>query len=105
MSTPRERLKAAILRAVSDRMAPTVTFDHSPRGGLATWKSIRRHVGGRITSAELRAAIEDLLGEGRLLEMRFAPHGDREGPHLFVLPAEAFRVRRRVLMMRGQRPN
>lgn len=59
-----------------------------PRWGPAKWSwgNVRKHLGGRVKSAQFRGLIDDLLADGLIVEVReAAANGDwREPRHVLI---------------------
>lgn len=102
----RERLKKRIiglLRAGVPRLyraeerGPWLT----PPGACAWWE-MRQRVGGRTARADFRAAVDDLLAEGRLIEVWLALPGRRTPAHALLLPGASAALRHPVAQARGR---
>lgn len=72
------------------------------RPGGAPWWWVRQEVGGRVDSAAFRALVDELLSEGRLLEVWLC-HPDRDNPpHVLLLPGHSGALRFPVARASGR---
>jgi hypothetical protein len=100
-----EAIKARILRVVAAggcwpgwRGEPD-RWRHLP--GTLPWWEVRQRLGGRVSASDFAGAVEDLLAEGRLIEVWLQQVDDRDAPHLLMLPGRSGGLKRPVARARG----
>jgi hypothetical protein len=102
-----EWLQGRLVRVVADGVSyrtfwpEGIAWRHRP--GIMPWWAARQLVGGRVSAAEFRAAVETLLSEGRLIEVRLARGDGRDAPHLLIVPRRVKELPREVAQVRGLR--
>jgi hypothetical protein len=96
----RERLKGRILRMLPARGYRWLNPEAS--GGVCNWAYIRQDLGGRVPAEEFRSLVEELLAEGRLVEVWLREETARKAPHLLALPESVPHLRRPVAVARGR---
>lgn len=69
--------------------------------GVCPWWEARQGIGGRTPSERFRRAVDDLLTEGRLIEVWLVQRDDRTAPHLLMIPGHSAALRRPVARARG----
>jgi hypothetical protein len=74
----------------------------SARRGWQTWWAVRQRVGGRVTTASFRAAVDALLASGALLEIYLRPRAGEDLMHILLLPGAASPLPRPVHRAHGR---
>ena len=64
-----EATKARILFHLGERPRGACSFLHADRW---SWGALRRVIGGRVRSAEFRRLVDELIAEGKVVEVREA---------------------------------
>lgn len=70
-------------------------------GGWPWWE-MRQRVGGRVPEAAFRAAVDELLARGQLLEVWLKPRGRRTPDHILLVPGGGAELPRPVAQARGR---
>jgi hypothetical protein len=96
-----ESVKAALLRAVAAGLCWSDDRWQYPPGTLPWWEA-RIRLGGRVPAAAFAGAVEDLLAEGKLIEVWLERSGGRDAPHLLMIPGKSSALKRPVAQARGQ---
>lgn len=70
--------------------------------GARPWWAVRKAVGGRVNAVTFAQAVEELIAEGKVIEVWLSMPDRREPPHLLVLPSFRVVLRYPVARARGR---
>lgn len=101
---PRLHLRKRILEAAGrfDAFLVAARPGEPRRTGSVCWWELRHQLGGRVKVATFRPVLEELMAEGRLVEVWLdGPYG-RQAPHALVLVEAVRFLRYPVAQARGR---